>query len=103
MGGWQGLSAPEEYGGQGLLKQEMMGTARVASFARKHLTDSRLHPFALDLLKLTAQWNLLTVRIMFAARRDRDLVSAATRDFLVTHQKITDRTWFQLHHRCHFF
>ena len=33
MGGWQGLSAPEEYGGQGLpasmglLKQEMMGTA----------------------------------------------------------------------------
>ena len=33
MGGWQGLSAPEEFGGQGLpasmglLKQEMMGTA----------------------------------------------------------------------------
>src|SRR5690606_33520014 len=33
MGGWQGLSAPEEYGGQGLpasmglFKQEMMGTA----------------------------------------------------------------------------
>lgn len=33
MGGWQGLSSPEEYGGQGLpasmglLKQEMMGTA----------------------------------------------------------------------------
>ena len=58
-------------------------TARVANFARKQLTDSRLRPFALELLKLTAQWNWLTVRIMLAARKDRDLVSSASYDFLM--------------------
>lgn len=58
-------------------------TARVANFARKQLTDSRLRPFALELLKLTGQWNLLTVRIMLAARKDRDVVSSASYDFLM--------------------
>ncbi|SOB77341.1 hypothetical protein SAMN04488490_3142 [Marinobacter sp. LV10R510-11A] len=58
-------------------------TARVANFARKQLTDSRLRPFALELLKLIGQWNLLTVRIMLAARKDRDLVSSASYDFLM--------------------
>lgn len=58
-------------------------TARIANFARKHLTDGRLRPFALELLKLTAQWNLLTMRIMLAARKDRDLVSSASYDFLM--------------------
>ncbi|MDN6320322.1 MAG: acyl-CoA dehydrogenase C-terminal domain-containing protein [Marinobacter sp.] len=58
-------------------------TARVANFARKQLTDSRLRPYALELLKLTGQWNLLTVRIMLAARKDRDVVSSASYDFLM--------------------
>jgi hypothetical protein len=58
-------------------------TARVANFARKHLTDGRLRPFALKLLKLTAQWNLLTVRIMLAARKDRDFIGSASYDFLM--------------------
>ncbi|MBW4935027.1 acyl-CoA dehydrogenase C-terminal domain-containing protein [Marinobacter sp. F4206] len=58
-------------------------TLKVANFARKHLTDKRLRPYAVELLKLTAQWNLLTVRVMLAARKDRDVVSAAANDFLM--------------------
>lgn len=58
-------------------------TLKVANHARKHLTDKRLRPFAVELLKLTAQWNLLTVRVMLAARKDRDVVSAAANDFLM--------------------
>ncbi|MBZ0335355.1 acyl-CoA dehydrogenase C-terminal domain-containing protein [Marinobacter sp. AL4B] len=58
-------------------------TLKVANFARKHLTNSTLRPMAVELLKLTAQWNLLTVRVMLAARKDRDVVSAAAYDFLM--------------------
>ncbi|MBD3639724.1 MAG: acyl-CoA dehydrogenase C-terminal domain-containing protein [Marinobacter sp.] len=58
-------------------------TLKVANHARKHLTDKRLRPFAVELLKLTAQWNLLTVRVMLAARKDRDVVSSAANDFLM--------------------
>ena len=58
-------------------------TLNIANFARKHLTDKRLRPWALELLKLTGQWNLLTVRIMLAARKDRDVVSSASYDFLM--------------------
>ncbi|MCM0613871.1 acyl-CoA dehydrogenase C-terminal domain-containing protein [Marinobacter sediminum] len=58
-------------------------TAKIANFARKHLTDKRLRPYAIELLKLTAQWNLLTVRVMLAARKDRDMVSSAAHDFLM--------------------
>ena len=58
-------------------------TFKVANFARKHLTDKRLRPMAVELLKLTAQWNVLTVRVMLAARKDRDVVSAAAYDFLM--------------------
>ncbi|GAA3568571.1 acyl-CoA dehydrogenase C-terminal domain-containing protein [Marinobacter xestospongiae] len=58
-------------------------TLKIANFARKQLTDKRLRPFAVELLKLTAQWNVLTVRLMLAARKDRDVVSAAAHDFLM--------------------
>ncbi|MDK9558313.1 acyl-CoA dehydrogenase C-terminal domain-containing protein [Marinobacter sp. M216] len=58
-------------------------TLKIANFARKHLTDKRLRPYAVELLKLSAQWNLLTVRVMLAARKDRDVVSAAANDFLM--------------------
>ncbi|WP_029654961.1 acyl-CoA dehydrogenase C-terminal domain-containing protein [Marinobacter daepoensis] len=58
-------------------------TLKVANFARKHLTNKQLRPMSVELLKLTAQWNLLTVRVMLAARKDRDVVSAAANDFLM--------------------
>jgi hypothetical protein len=58
-------------------------TLKVANFARKTLTDKRVRPFSVELLKLTAQWNVLTVRLMLAARKDRDVVSSAANDFLM--------------------
>jgi len=58
-------------------------TYRVANFARRQLTDKRLRPFGVELLKLTGQWNLLTVRLMLAARKDREMVSCAAHDFLM--------------------
>jgi alkylation response protein AidB-like acyl-CoA dehydrogenase len=58
-------------------------TLKIANYARKHLTSKKLRPMAIELLKLTAQWNLLTVRVMLAARKDRDVVSAAANDFLM--------------------
>jgi len=39
--------------------------------------------FCWNLTKLCAQWNALTVRIMLAARKDRDVVSSASVDFLM--------------------
>ena len=38
---------------------------------------------ALVLLKLCAQWNLLTLRIALSARKQRDLVSTASHDYLM--------------------
>ncbi|SFL93377.1 acyl-CoA dehydrogenase C-terminal domain-containing protein [Marinobacter zhejiangensis] len=58
-------------------------TLKVANFARKQLTNKRMRPFALELLKLTAQWNVLTLRLMLTARKDRDAISAAAYDFLM--------------------
>ena len=58
-------------------------TLKIANFARKQLTERRLRPYALELLRLTAQWNLLTLRVMLAARKDRDVVSSAAYDFLM--------------------
>ncbi|EMP54546.1 acyl-CoA dehydrogenase [Marinobacter santoriniensis NKSG1] len=58
-------------------------TLKIANFARKHVADKRLRSYSVELLKLTAQWNVLTMRLMLAARKDRDLVSAAANDFLM--------------------
>ncbi len=38
----------------------------------------------MGLNQVCAQWNALTVRIMLAARKDRDVVSSASVDFLMS-------------------
>lgn len=58
-------------------------TLQISNFARKHLSDRKMRPFAWRLLKLAGQWNWLTLRLMVTARKDRDLVSAASYDFLM--------------------
>ncbi|WP_203142101.1 acyl-CoA dehydrogenase C-terminal domain-containing protein [Marinobacter mangrovi] len=58
-------------------------TLRISNFARKHVTNKKLRPYAWELLKLAAQWNVLTVRLMLNARKDRDMISAAAHDFLM--------------------
>ena len=58
-------------------------TLKITNFARKHVANKQMRPFAWELLKLAAQWNVLTVRLMLIARKDRDMVSAAANDFLM--------------------
>jgi hypothetical protein len=59
-------------------------TRQVAKFAVELLRqEPAMRGRALTLLKLCAQWNLLTVRIALTARKQRDLVSTASHDYLM--------------------
>ncbi|OAL77799.1 acyl-CoA dehydrogenase [Acinetobacter sp. SFB] len=58
-------------------------TAEILRFCGRHARNKYMRRFAWDLTKICAQWNALTVRIMLAARKDRDIVSSASTDFLM--------------------
>ncbi len=58
-------------------------TAEILKFCGQHARNKYMRRFAWDLTKICAQWNALTVRIMLAARKDRDIVSSASVDFLM--------------------
>ena len=58
-------------------------TAEILKFCGVHARNKYMRRFAWDLTKICAQWNALTVRIMLAARKDRDIVSSASVDFLM--------------------
>jgi len=58
-------------------------TADIAQFAVDHLRDAGLRPFAATLAKYAAEWNVLTLRLMLTARKDRDVVSAASHHYLM--------------------
>ena len=58
-------------------------TAEILKFCGQQARNKYMRRFAWDLTKLCAQWNALTVRIMLAARKDRDIVSSASTDFLM--------------------
>ncbi|WOE31130.1 MULTISPECIES: acyl-CoA dehydrogenase C-terminal domain-containing protein [unclassified Acinetobacter] len=58
-------------------------TAEILKFCGQHARNKYMRRFAWDLTKLCAQWNTLTVRILLAARKDRDIVSSASVDFLM--------------------
>ena len=58
-------------------------TAEILKFCGVHARNKYMRRFAWDLTKLCAQWNTLTVRLMLAARKDRDVVSSASVDFLM--------------------
>lgn len=58
-------------------------TGMIASFAMNNLRDARLRPYATTLARYAAEWNVLTMRIMLTARKDRDVVSAASHHFLM--------------------
>ncbi|HEU0196776.1 MAG TPA: acyl-CoA dehydrogenase C-terminal domain-containing protein [Nevskiaceae bacterium] len=55
----------------------------IAKFAKDNLTHRELRPLAWQLAKLAAQWDYLTGRLLLAARKDRDVVSAASWHFLM--------------------
>ena len=58
-------------------------TGQIAKFAMEHMRDARLRRYATTLAKYAAEWNLLTMRLMLMARKDRDVVGAASHHFLM--------------------
>lgn len=66
---------------RGKCVREFTGT--IAKFAMDHLRNPKLRRYATDLGRYAAEWNLLTMRIMLSARKDRDVVSAASHHFLM--------------------
>ena len=58
-------------------------TGLIAKYAMEHMRQPKLRRYATDLAKLAAEWNVLTVRIMLMARKDRDVVSSASHHFLM--------------------
>ena len=58
-------------------------TGMIAKFAVDHLRDAKLRRYATDLGRYAAEWNVLTMRLMLSARKDRDMVSAASHHFLM--------------------
>ncbi|MFP5304452.1 MAG: acyl-CoA dehydrogenase C-terminal domain-containing protein [Gammaproteobacteria bacterium] len=58
-------------------------TALIAKFAVEHMRNGKLRRYAADLARYAAEWNVLTMRVMLTARKDRDSVSAASHHFLM--------------------
>ncbi|WP_353170161.1 acyl-CoA dehydrogenase C-terminal domain-containing protein [Acinetobacter rudis] len=58
-------------------------TGEILKFCGRHARNKYMRRFAWDLTKICAQWNALTVRILLAARKDRDIVSSASVDYLM--------------------
>jgi 3-(methylsulfanyl)propanoyl-CoA dehydrogenase len=56
---------------------------KLVEFGTKNLTDNKLRPYAWKLLKIAAQWNYLTTRIMLNAAKDREMVGCASYDYLM--------------------
>ncbi len=58
-------------------------SAEILKFIASHLSMKPLRGMLWTLSKLTAEWNYLTTRVMLAARKNRDVVGAASYDFLM--------------------
>lgn len=56
---------------------------KLVDFGTKNLRDGQLRPYAWKLLKIAAEWNYLTTRIMLNAAKDRELVGTASHDYLM--------------------
>jgi len=58
-------------------------TGQIAKFSLEHMGNAKLRRYATELARLSAEWNVLTMRIMLMARKDREQVSAASHHFLM--------------------
>ncbi|MDF1628469.1 MAG: acyl-CoA dehydrogenase C-terminal domain-containing protein [Alcanivoracaceae bacterium] len=58
-------------------------TQKLVAFGSSNMSNGAMRPYAWKLLKIAAQWNYLTTRIMLAAAKDRDIVSTSSNDFLM--------------------
>jgi alkylation response protein AidB-like acyl-CoA dehydrogenase len=66
---------------KGKAVQEFTGS--VLKFCAQNAKNPKLLPFIWQLTKYCAQWNLMTMRIMLKATKDRDIVSSAAVDYLM--------------------
>lgn len=58
-------------------------TAGIMKWCGEYALDKDMRKFVWTLTKLCAEWNMLTARLLLTARKDRDIVSAASDDFLM--------------------
>ncbi|HEY0974176.1 MAG TPA: acyl-CoA dehydrogenase C-terminal domain-containing protein [Solimonas sp.] len=58
-------------------------TGQIAKFAMEHMANAKLRSYSTALAKYAAEWNVLTMRVMLMARKDREAVSAASHHFLM--------------------
>lgn len=57
-------------------------TTEMLKFCAANAKKPKMRGYVWELSKLAAQWNYLTMRVMLTAAKDRELVSAASVDFL---------------------
>jgi alkylation response protein AidB-like acyl-CoA dehydrogenase len=58
-------------------------TGIMLNFCKDNALNGKMRPYVWQLSKLAAQWNMLTVRTMLTARKEREIVSSACYDFLM--------------------
>jgi alkylation response protein AidB-like acyl-CoA dehydrogenase len=58
-------------------------TGQILKFCAANAKNKDMRPFVLELTRLAAQWNYLTLRLALVARKDRDVVSSAAVDYLM--------------------
>ncbi len=58
-------------------------TANIMKWCSEYALDKGMRRFVWQLTKYCAKWNTLTTRIMLTARKDREIVSAASDDYLM--------------------
>ncbi|OAV16505.1 acyl-CoA dehydrogenase C-terminal domain-containing protein [Moraxella catarrhalis] len=58
-------------------------TAGIMKWCGEYALDKEMRKYVWVLTKLCAEWNMLTARLLLTARKDRDIVSAASDDFLM--------------------
>ena len=58
-------------------------TSSIMKWCSEHALEKDMRKFVWALTKLCAEWNTLTVRLMLMARKDREIISAASNDFLM--------------------
>ncbi|NKF21507.1 acyl-CoA dehydrogenase C-terminal domain-containing protein [Solimonas marina] len=58
-------------------------TSLIAKFSVEHMRNAKMRRYATSLARYAAEWNVLTMRVMLTARKDRESVSAASHHFLM--------------------
>ena len=58
-------------------------TGQILKFCAQNAKNRAMRPYVVELTRLCAEWNYLTLRLMLIARKDRDMVSSAAVDYLM--------------------